>query len=163
MDTRKNVWISRSSAVCPNLQFFTYIFSELGMHGNLTEQQGLWVARVQRLRDMQRGVTLMKEFRNSSAYVRTFPYVVANGTAYNKQYHYYGRADTYYHIGKALGRAAIQLLQGFEGKQRTSPPNPIRYRAPRPRRDYELQMLAAKEIKSHTSAGVFKVTTTAKK
>jgi hypothetical protein len=35
---------------------------------------------------------------------------VANETSYNGGYHYYGRADTYFHIGKAFGDGMLQLM-----------------------------------------------------
>ena len=105
-DVRREVQI-------PNLPF---VVGELGMHGNLSGHKENWVTRVQTFRAMQKGVTEMEEFRNSSIFVPTTPYVVNNGTTYNGQYHYNGRADTFYHIGKALGRGALRLLEGKRAK-----------------------------------------------
>ena len=87
-----------------------FVIGELGMHGDLRNHTEPWVPRVQTFRAMQKGVTLMSEFRNNTIFVPTTPYVVNNGTTYNGQYHYNGRADTCYHIGKALGRGVVQLL-----------------------------------------------------
>jgi hypothetical protein len=89
----------------PDLPF---IVGELGMHGvNVT---GRGTDRVMALRAAERGVTMMEEFRNNTLFVPTASYVVANGTAYNGGYHYNGRADTYYHIGQAMGRGMLDLI-----------------------------------------------------
>lgn len=42
-------------------------------------------------------------------FVPTAQYAVLNGTTYNGIYHYNGRADTYFYIGQAMGRAMIDL------------------------------------------------------
>jgi hypothetical protein len=85
-----------------------FIVGELGMHGvNVT---GHGSDRVMEMRAAERGLTMTKEFRNNTLFVPTALYVVSNGTTYNGQFHYYGRADTYYHIGKAMGRAMLELI-----------------------------------------------------
>ena len=53
-------------------------------------------------------------------YLRTAPYVVSNGSKYNGAYHYYGRADTYFHIGQAFGRGALRLLKSVSSSKATS-------------------------------------------
>jgi hypothetical protein len=89
----------------PGLQF---IVGELGMHGvNVT---GKGADRVLAMRVAERGVTMLEEFSNNTLFVPTAPYVVANGTRYNQDFHYYGRADTYYHIGQAFGRGMLELM-----------------------------------------------------
>jgi hypothetical protein len=89
----------------PDLPF---IVGELGMHGvNVT---GRGADRVMAMRAAERGVTMTDEFRNSSLFVPTAIYMIANGTAYNGGYHYNGRADTYYHFGQAMGRGMLELI-----------------------------------------------------
>ena len=83
------------------------IIGELGMHG--LHPTGKGSDRVMQMRAMERGVTLLNEFCNNSLFVRTAPYVIQNGTTYGGGYHYYGRADTYFHIGKAFGRGMLKF------------------------------------------------------
>lgn len=89
----------------PDLPF---IVGELGMHGVNVTGQG--ADRVMAMRAAERGVTMTKEFRNSTLFVPTAIYVVPDGTAYNGGYHYNGRADTYYHFGQAMGRGMLELI-----------------------------------------------------
>ncbi|ACI65586.1 predicted protein [Phaeodactylum tricornutum CCAP 1055/1] len=91
----------------PSLPF---VVGELGMHGNLTGDHSTAATRVKTIRAMEQGVTLLSEFQNNTIFVKTSPYVINNGTKYNKIYHYNGRADTYYHMGKAFGRGLLQIL-----------------------------------------------------
>lgn len=63
------------------------------------------------MREAERNVTLLPEFRNTSLFIPTAKYVVENGTTYNGGYHYSGRADTYFHIGKAFGKGMLQLFK----------------------------------------------------
>jgi hypothetical protein len=52
----------------------------------------------------------MDEFKQTSLFVRTAPYAVLYGTHYNGIYHYYGRADTFFHIGRAFGQGMLLLV-----------------------------------------------------
>lgn len=67
-----------------------------------------------RYHDMQKAqeaVTLYKEFCESAVFVSTGQYMDYPGDdTYNGHYHYDGRADVYYHIGQAFGRAMLQTL-----------------------------------------------------
>ena len=83
------------------------IIGELGMHGS--NYHGAGAARVQAMRAAQAAVAASPEFHAS--FVKTTPYVVLDGATFNGIYHYYGRADTYYHIGKAMGHALWNLWQ----------------------------------------------------
>ena len=65
------------------------------------------------LRDAQESVTLLAEFQNTTQFVRTAPYAVMDGVAYNGDYHYNGRADTVFHIGRAFANGMLDLM----GKQ----------------------------------------------
>jgi hypothetical protein len=80
------------------------------MHGLNYTGQG--ADRVQAFRKAQRDVTLLPEFAASTLFVPTASYAVLNGTTYNGIHHYYGRADTYFHVGKALGEGMATLLAG---------------------------------------------------
>eukprot|EP00934_Nitzschia_sp_Nitz4_P000572 Nitzschia sp. Nitz4//scaffold13_size275219//209831//210899//NITZ4_000906-RA/size275219-augustus-gene-0.241-mRNA-1//1//CDS//3329536110//572//frame0 len=63
------------------------------------------------MQQAQRAVTLYDEFRNNSLYVSTGEYMNYPGNdTYNGDYHYYGRADVYYHIGRAFGLGMMRLL-----------------------------------------------------
>ena len=85
-----------------------FIVGELGMHG--IDPQGRARERILAMRNAEKDVTLMDEFRNNALFVPTSPYVVSNGTQYNGEYHYYGRADTYCKIGHAFGEAMLALM-----------------------------------------------------
>lgn len=59
----------------------------------------------------ERAVTLYDEFRNSTIYVPTAPFMEYPGNdTYNGDYHYFGRADVYYHIGRAFGYGMLNLM-----------------------------------------------------
>jgi hypothetical protein len=83
------------------------VLGELGMHG--LHPSGIDADRVLAMRAAERRVAQSAEFRPTSLFVRTAPYVVENGTSYNEEYHYNGRADTYCHIGRAFGQAMLKL------------------------------------------------------
>jgi hypothetical protein len=85
------------------------------MHG--TNPEGRGSDRVIAMRAAQHSVTLLDEFKNNTLFVRTAPYVVMNGTAYNGIYHYNGRADTYFHIGEAFGRGMLSLMERTDSGQ----------------------------------------------
>jgi hypothetical protein len=80
------------------------------MHGlNLTGQPEM--DRVLSFRAAQKYVTEMYEFRSSTLFVPTAQYAIVNDKiSCNGIHHYYGHADTYYHIGQAFGTGMIQLL-----------------------------------------------------
>ena len=78
------------------------------MHG--LNPGGREAGRVYGLRAAQQNVCQYAEFRNNTIFVPTAAYAVLNGTIYNGIHHYYGRADTYYHIGQAFGVAMNRML-----------------------------------------------------
>jgi alpha-galactosidase len=94
------------------------VIGELGQHGAVLDPRQRGTPRVLAMRMQQRAVTLLPDFCNTTLFVPTAPYVVPsrNGTTryYNGQYHYGGRADTYFHIGQALGRGVLTLAQDLE-------------------------------------------------
>jgi len=66
------------------------IVGELGMHGlNYT---GRGADRVNGMRQAEREVPALPEFRSHALFVPTAQYAVLNGTTYNGGYHYNGRA-----------------------------------------------------------------------
>lgn len=75
------------------------------------------------LRTAQTNVASSPDFRNNTIVATTKQYwmgigptnkVTAEELSYDKSYHYYGRADTMYHMGEEFGKAMLQL----ERKQR---------------------------------------------
>ena len=84
------------------------MIGELGMHG--PNPDGKEAGRVFAVRAAQQNVCLYPEFQNNTIFVPTASYAVLNGATYNGIFHYYGRADTYYHIGQAFGMAMHQML-----------------------------------------------------
>jgi len=69
--------------------------------------------RIEDLRDAQESVTLLAEFQNTTKFVRTAPYAVNDGVAYQQQenFHYNGRADTFFYIGKAFAyRVGLSII-----------------------------------------------------
>ena len=95
----------RQSNLCLDQQS---VIGELGMHG--PNPTGKEANRVFALRAAQKNVCTSVEFQNNTIFVPTAQYAVTNGTTYNAIYHYYGRADTYYHIGQAFGNAMYQIV-----------------------------------------------------
>jgi len=93
----------RTELGVPNLPI---IIGELGMHGIDAPRTG-YGARVWKMRGHQQRVA--EQTRNAIV-VPTAPYVVKNGSEFNTNFHYRGRADTYWHIGKALGRGVLQMM-----------------------------------------------------
>jgi Carbohydrate esterase, sialic acid-specific acetylesterase len=92
------------------------VVGELGQDGTVLDPRQRATPRVLAMRTQQHAVTLLPEFVNTTRYVPTARYVVPsrNGTThyYNGDYHYGGRADTFFHIGQAMGRAVEELAQG---------------------------------------------------
>jgi hypothetical protein len=62
------------------------------------------------LRSAQRNACARQEFQWNTQFTPTSQYAVLNGTNYDGIHHYYGRADTIFHIGEAFGNAMVQLL-----------------------------------------------------
>lgn len=102
--------IIESMFVISKIVFHNYeVIGELGMSGlNVT---GRGSDRVLALREAQQNVCLLSEFHNTTSFVRTAPFAVVDGIQYNGVYHYYGRADTYFHIGQELGYGMIRILE----------------------------------------------------
>lgn len=65
------------------------------------------------LRRQMRKVTDQPEFVGTTRYVMTSVFVNSQGESFNGDYHYYGRADTEFLIGRAFGTAMLQLLEDY--------------------------------------------------
>jgi hypothetical protein len=91
------------------------VIGELGMHG--IEPVGDGVENALTIRLAQQNVCeSFLEYQNSTncKFARTAPYAVLNGTKYDALKHYYGRADTVYHVGQSMGNAMIEMGIGQE-------------------------------------------------
>jgi hypothetical protein len=95
------------------------VIGELGQHG--LDVTGNDKDRVLQMRLIQRNVaTIMNSINNennnedtttnTTIFVPTAHYA-GKPTSYDLIHHYYGRADTIYNIGKALGNAMIDVLK----------------------------------------------------
>jgi alpha-galactosidase len=85
-----------------------FVIGELGMKG--LDPVGPGTGRYKAMQQAEKNVALYDEFRDSTLFVPTARYAVENGTHYNGEYHYNGRADTYCHIGHAFGTAMLELM-----------------------------------------------------
>lgn len=61
------------------------------------------------MRKAQKDVTLLPEFQATTKFVPTASFTVSDGESFNQPFHYYGRADTFFHIGKAFGKSMLEL------------------------------------------------------
>jgi hypothetical protein len=70
--------------------------------------------RTRTLRQSQYNVTTYPEFYNNTMFVETKQRWKGNEEKlYDQEYHYYGRADTIYHIGEDFGKAMMRLEQNI--------------------------------------------------
>jgi hypothetical protein len=93
------------------------------MHGiNITNETSK--EQINGIRSAQKYVTELVEFDTTTKFVPTAQYAVdgTNNTTsiYTGIYHYYGRADTYYHIGQALGYGMISLTTNTTSSRTTT-------------------------------------------
>ncbi len=106
------------------------VVGELGMGG--VEVNPRYAYKHYAIREAQEAPSRMPEFAGTVGYARTSPFVVQEGTAYDGDYHYRGRADTFYKIGVSLGEAMLKLLKQQEtgsGSQVEPTPTPARAQA----------------------------------
>lgn len=99
----------RADLEAPNLPF---IVGELGQQGVNPEAPNR--EKHFRFRAIQKNVTELPEFKHNTLFVKTSPYVVKDGESFDGDYHYYGRADTFFHIGHAFGKGMLQLIEKQE-------------------------------------------------
>ena len=95
----------RKDLNAPELPF---IIGELGQQG--AEPEARYAEKHFRFRKSQEDVAKMDEFKDSVRYVKTGIYVVKGGDKFDGGYHYLGRADTFFHIGRAFGEAIVPLV-----------------------------------------------------
>lgn len=96
----------RADLEAPNLPF---IIGELGQAGVHPDEE--YAAKHFRFRAIQKNVTNLPEFKDNTLFVKTSPYVVKDGETFDGGYHYNGRADTFFDIGHAFGKAMLQLIE----------------------------------------------------
>lgn len=100
----------RSDLSLPDLPV---VIGELGQAGPIPQSKDDGLPHVE-LRRQMRKVTEHAEFVGTTRYVMTSTFVNSEGASFNGDYHYYGRADTEFYIGRAFGTAMIQLLEDYE-------------------------------------------------
>ena len=97
----------RSDLGAPGLPM---IVGELGQSGLEKDIPERYRAKHMSFRGQQESVSKMPEFKDTVRYVQTGPFIVADGPQFDGGYHYRGRADTFFHIGRAFGEAMVPLL-----------------------------------------------------
>jgi len=96
----------RQDLDAPKLPF---VIGELGQQG--VEPEKRYAEKHFTFRKMQEDVSKLPEFQGNVAFVKTSPYIVKDGESFDGGYHYYGRADTFFHIGHAFGEAMVDLTK----------------------------------------------------
>ena len=86
-----------------------------GMGQKGVNATGRGVDRYYAMQHAERSVTFYDEFHNTTLYVPTGRYMSTHlrtdpDETYNGPYHYDGRADVYYHIGRAFGHGILSLM-----------------------------------------------------
>jgi hypothetical protein len=89
-----------------------FVIGELGQHGpaELMDPTKRWTPRVLAFRKHQYEVTQQPEFLGNTIFAKTAEFMVFGQETFNQAFHYNGRADTFFHIGRALGQGMLQLL-----------------------------------------------------
>jgi alpha-galactosidase len=96
---------TREDLESPNLPF---VVGELGQQG--VDPDPRYREKHLRFRKIQKDVTELSQFKGNTLFVKTSPYVIKDGESFDGDYHYYGRADTFFHIGHAFGKGVLQLI-----------------------------------------------------
>jgi alpha-galactosidase len=68
------------------------------------------------IRRSQEEVASLKEYKGKVRFVKTSIYVDNDAQQFNGIHHYWGRADTFCHIGRAFGKAMLVLIHGSQNK-----------------------------------------------
>lgn len=98
----------RKDLGAPNLPM---VVGELGQSGPEEQIPKRYRKKHMSFRAQQESVSKMPEFKDTVRYVKTSPYVVKDKPHFDGGYHYFGRADTFFHIGDAFGKAMVKLLK----------------------------------------------------
>jgi alpha-galactosidase len=88
------------------------IVGELGQRGLEEGIPERYRAKHMSFRAQQESVSKLPEFRATVRYVKTGPFIVHDGPQFDGGYHYRGRADVFYNMGKAFGDAMVGLVEG---------------------------------------------------
>ena len=95
----------RKDLDAPKLPF---VIGELGQQSAKPEKRH--AAKHLGFRAIQSDVAKLHEFQGNVAYAQTAIHVVPDGESFDGGYHYYGRADTFFHIGQSFADAMSTLL-----------------------------------------------------
>jgi len=87
------------------------IVGELGQSGTEEQIPKRYRAKHMSFRAQQASVSKMPEFKDTVRYVPTGVYMVFDGPQFDGGYHYRGRADVFFRIGEAFGKAMLPLLK----------------------------------------------------
>ena len=85
------------------------IIGELGMDGVKVNPR--YAHKHYQMRKAQEAPSKMPEFKGTVAFAKTSIHIVKEGKGYDGGYHYRGRADTFYNIGKEFGNAMLGLIK----------------------------------------------------
>ena len=85
------------------------VVGELGIGGNTNATKN--DTRLRRFREHQRSVTQLPPLRSNTKFVPTSVYTPPSGeeAVFDSIDHYYGRADTFYLMGRSFGQAMLDL------------------------------------------------------
>ncbi|MBI1246583.1 sialate O-acetylesterase [bacterium] len=86
-----------------------FVIGELGQQG--VEPEARYAEKHFKFRKMQEDVSKLPEFQGNVRFVKTSPYIVKDGESFDGGYHYYGRADTFFHIGHDFGDAVVDMVK----------------------------------------------------
>lgn len=87
------------------------VVGELGQSGPEEQIPERYRAKHMSFRAQQESVSKMPQFKSTVRYVKTSPYIVMDKPHFDGGYHYYGRADIFFNIGDAFGKAMVGLLK----------------------------------------------------
>ena len=99
----------RKDLDAPKLPF---VIGELGQQGSEPEKR--YAEKHFKFRKIQSDVAKMDEFAGNVKFAETAKYVVKDGESFDGGYHYFGRADTFFHIGQSFADAMLSLLPDRE-------------------------------------------------
>jgi hypothetical protein len=87
------------------------IVGELGNDGPEDQINPRWRAKHMSFRRQQESVSKMPEFKTTVRYVKTSDCIVKDKPHFDGGYHYRGRADVFFRIGEAFGKAMVPLVK----------------------------------------------------
>ncbi len=85
-----------------------FVIGELGQQGS--EPEARYAEKHFRFRKIQSDVAKLDEFVGTVCFAETAKYVVKDGDTFDGGYHYFGRADTFFHIGQSFADAMLTLV-----------------------------------------------------